>query len=227
MTPGVTRIRVWDIPTRIFHWTLAALVLFSFTTGKVGGGWMEWHLRSGYAILALLVFRLAWGFAGSHTARFSSFVRGPRTAIEYARATLGGRPPLTEGHNPMGGWMVMFMLAVLVLQAATGLFADDEIATQGPLAAKVSDALVSRMTTIHKYNEWVIAAAVVLHLVAVATYQWRFKVDLIVPMVHGWKAVPAGLRPAEPRQASGLLAIVLAGIAAAIVYWLVVIYPRG
>ena len=83
------RIRVWDLPTRIFHWTLAALVVFSFTTGKVGGGWMEWHLKSGYAILALLVFRLAWGFAGSPSARFARFLRGPRAALDYAREFAG------------------------------------------------------------------------------------------------------------------------------------------
>jgi cytochrome b len=221
------RIRVWDLPTRIFHWTLAVLVIFSFTTGKVGGGWMEWHLKSGYAILALLVFRLAWGLAGSRTSRFAHFIRGPRAALAYARATFGGRHPFTEGHNPMGGWMVLFMLAALLLQATSGLFADDDIATQGPLAAKVSNALVARMTTIHKYNEWVIVGAVALHVLAVATYQLGLKVDLIRPMVSGWKHVPAELRPVEPARASSVLAAVIAAIAAALVYWLVVIYPKG
>jgi cytochrome b len=225
-SPAV-RIRVWDLPTRIFHWALAALVIFSFTTGKVGGGWMEWHLKSGYAIAALLVFRLAWGFAGSQTARFTGFLRGPRAALDYARQTFGGRQPFTEGHNPMGGWMVVFMLALLALQAASGLFADDEIATQGPLAAKVSNALVARMTTIHKYNEWVIVGAVALHVIAVAAYQWGLKVDLLRPMFRGWKHVPAELRATEPRRASNILAVVLAALAASLVYWLVVIYPRA
>ena len=221
------RIRVWDFPTRIFHWTLAALVIFSFTTGKVGGGWMEWHLKSGYAILALLVFRLAWGLVGSRTSRFVHFVRGPRAALAYTRETFRGRPPFTEGHNPMGGWMVMFMLAALLLQATSGLFADDDIATQGPLAAKVSNALVARMTTVHKYNEWVIVGAVALHVIAVATYQWGLKVDLVRPMVFGWKHVPAQLRPVESPHASSILAVVIAGVAAVLVYWLVVVYPRG
>ena len=131
MSAVATRIRVWDLPTRIFHWALATLVIFSFTTGKIGGAWMAWHLKSGYAILALLAFRIAWGFAGSRTARFAHFLRGPRAMLEYARETFSGRRPSTEGHNPMGGWMVILMLAALALQAATGLFADDEIATQG------------------------------------------------------------------------------------------------
>ncbi|HEX7558249.1 MAG TPA: cytochrome b/b6 domain-containing protein [Usitatibacter sp.] len=220
------RIRVWDLPTRIFHGALAALVVFSFATGKVGGGWMEWHVKSGCTILTLLVFRLAWGIVGSRTSRFTGFVTGPRAAIRYARETFAKRHPFTPGHNPLGGWMVVFMIAILLLQAATGLFADDEIATQGPLAAKVSDALVSRLTTIHKYNVWLIAAAVGLHLVAVSTYQWGLKVDLIGPMVHGWKRVPAGLSPAEPTRASPILALVVLGAAAAAVYALVVIYPR-
>ena len=227
MSAVATRIRVWDLPTRIFHWALAALVIFSFTTGKIGGAWMAWHLKSGYAILALLAFRIAWGFAGSRTARFAHFLRGPRAMLEYARETFSGRHPSSEGHNPMGGWMVILMLAVLALQAATGLFADDEIATQGPLAAKVSEALVARMTTIHKYNEWVIVAAVVLHVAAVATYQWGLKLDLLRPMIYGWKEVPAGMRPAEPARASSLLALALAGAAAAMVYWLVAVYPKG
>ena len=224
-TPG--RIRVWDLPTRIFHWGLTALVIFSFTTGKIGGTWMDWHLKSGYAILALLVFRLAWGLFGSHTARFAHFIRGPRTALEYARATLGGRPPVTVGHNPMGGWMVVFMLAVLLVQATSGLFADDEIATQGPLAAKVSNALVARMSALHYYNGWVIVAAVSLHVVAVAAYQWGLKVDLLGPMVHGWKSIPAQIRPPEPARSSAALAAAFLAIAATLVYTLVVIYPRG
>lgn len=222
-----SRVRVWDLPTRIFHWALAVLVVFSFTTGKIGGTWMEWHLKSGYAILALLVFRLAWGLGGSETARFASFLRGPRAAWAYARETLASRRPASLGHNPLGGWMVMLMLVILLLQAASGLFADDDISTQGPLAAKVSNAWVSRMTTIHKYNEWAVVAAATLHVIAIAAFRWSFKEDLLSPMLHGWKTLPAELRPPEPARASSLLALCLAAIAAASVYWLVAIFPRG
>jgi cytochrome b len=221
------RIRVWDLPTRIFHWTLVVLVVFSFTTGKIGGSWMEWHLRSGYAILALLLFRLAWGVAGSDTARFAQFVRGPRTAWAYARGTLASGRPASLGHNPLGGWMVLLMIAILLLQAATGLFADDEIATQGPLAAKVSNAWVARMSAIHSYNEWAVVATAALHVMAIAAYRWGFKQDLLSPMLHGWKPVPAESRPPEPARASSLLALALAAIAAAFVYWLVAIFPKG
>ena len=218
------RILVWDLPVRLFHWALAALVVFSYTTGKVGGGWMEWHLRSGYAILALIAFRIAWGFAGSDTARFSAFVRAPRAAVEYLRARLGGRHPTVLGHNPLGGWAVVAMLAVLLLQAVTGLFADDEIATQGPLAAKVSNALVSRMSWIHSWNEWAIVALVALHVAAIAFYRFAWGVRLVPPMIHGRMEVEDTI--GAPRVRHPALALVLFALACAAVYYLVVIYPR-
>lgn len=223
--PAGDRVVVWDAPVRLFHWALAGLVVFSFVTGKVAGSWIEWHMKSGYAILALLLFRLAWGVAGSQTARFAAFVRGPRAALDYLRATIARRPPQVLGHNPLGGWMVIFMLAILLVQAVTGLFVDDEIANQGPLAVKVSNALVARLTTLHRYNEWVILGAVLLHLAAIATYHWGLRVNLVGPMVHGRMAVPA---PVEaPRSASPVLAAVLFALACAAVYWLVAIYPRA
>jgi cytochrome b len=220
------RVLVWDLPVRLFHWALAVLVVFSFVTGKIGGAWMDWHLKSGYAILALLVFRFLWGFLGGDTARFSSFLQGPRTAMAYARAILGGRHPNVLGHNPLGGWMVFVMLVVLALQAATGLFSDDEIATQGPLAVKVSNALVSRMSAIHAVNEWIILGLVALHIAAIALYHARLRVSLVPPMVHGHMTVdqPA---PVVPRHRPAAFAGALFAVACAAVYYLVVIFPRA
>lgn len=205
----------WDFPTRAFHWSLAVLVVFSFVTGKVGGPWMDWHMRSGYCILALLVFRIAWGFAGSPNARFASFLRGPRAALDHARELARGSNAYPPGHNPLGGWMVVALLAILLTQAITGLFSNDESSHEGPLAAKVSNALVDRMSEIHGWNEWVIVGAVVLHIAAVAFYQWGRKVDLIGAMVVG--RIDA--------RGSALAAFLLA-LAAALVYWLVAVYPR-
>lgn len=219
------KVRVWDAPVRLFHWTLAALVLVSFITGQVGGSWLTWHMRSGYAILALLLFRLAWGVMGSETARFTSFVRGPRAGLEYLRATLGGRHPRVLGHNPLGGWMVLAMLFIVAAQAASGLFVDDEIATQGPLAAKVSNAVVSKMGALHHYNQWLVVGAVALHVVAIATYYWGLKVNLVRPMVSGEAEVVAAV--AQPRMRSPLAAAILLAIAAAAVYWLVIVYPAA
>src|SRR5258706_1409922 len=221
------RILVWDLPVRAFHWALAVLVVFSYVAGKIGGGWMEWHLRSGYTIFALLLFRLAWGVAGSATARFTHFLRGPRAAIDYVAHLRAGRRPFMGGHNPLGGWMVAFMLAILVAQGATGLFADDEIATQGPLAAKASDAMVERMSALHGQNSWVIVGAVALHVAAVLFYQWRLGIDLLRPMIWGWRDSGSETGVRESKRASSGRAAVLMALAAALVYAIVVIYPRG
>jgi len=219
------RIVVWDAPVRVFHWVLAVLVVFSFVTAKIAGAWLEWHMRSGYAILALLLFRLAWGVLGSSTARFSGFVRGPGAAMRHLRDIAAKRHAVQPGHNPLGGWMVLFMVAVLLTQAISGLFVDDEIATQGPLAVKVSNALVGRMTAIHSFNEWVLVGMVALHVAAIAFYGLALRVNLVGPMWHG--TMPASAGTQAPRIASTFLAAVLLAISAGFVYWLVVIFPKA
>lgn len=225
--PGAAapRVLVWDSPVRLFHWALAALVVFSYVTGKVGGAWLEWHMRSGYAILALLLFRLAWGFAGSDTARFASFLRGPRAAAHYLRSILAGAPERMPGHNPLGGWAVLAMLAALLLQSTSGLFVDDEIATRGPLAVKASEATVSRMSAFHSYNEWVLVALVAVHVAAIALYHFAFRMNLAGPMLTGHMELPGSLQP--PRHRPAWLAAVLMAAAGAFVYWLVVVFPRS
>jgi cytochrome b len=211
----VPRREAWDLPTRVFHWSLASLVVFSFATGNIGGPWMTWHMRSGYAILALLLFRIAWGVVGPPHARFTSFVRGPRAALAHAREMLAGARALAAGHNPLGGWMVVAILAILFAQAATGLFADDESSHTGPLASMVSNAVVDRMSVIHEYNSWLVATLATLHVVAVVFYQWRLRIDVVGPMVVG---------SVQPRLA--LRAALIAAVAAAAVYALVVVLPR-
>jgi cytochrome b len=219
------RIPLWDAPVRLFHWALAVLVVFSFTTGKVGGSWLEWHMRSGYAILALLAFRVAWGVVGSETARFASFLRGPRVTIAYARTLVSRKDPMTFGHTPTGGWMIVLMLALLAVQAGSGLFVDDEIATQGPLAVKASNAFVAKMSALHSYNQWAVAAAVALHVAAIAFYQGFLGAKLVGPMVHGMAEVRAPRAP--PKRAPGWIAALLFAAACAAVYYLVVVYPRS
>ena len=217
------RIRVWDLPTRIFHWALVVLVVFSFTTGTIGGDWMKWHLRSGYTILTLVLFRVLWGLFGSETARFAHFVRGGRAGMEYARAILAHMHPVVVGHNPLGGWMVVLMLVALAFQAGTGLFSDDEIATQGPLAVKVSDAVVSRMSLLHSINQWVLVVLAVLHVAAILVYRLKWDMLLVGAMVDGRMDAPPGT--AEPRRRPAWLALVLLAACAAAVYALVVVYP--
>ena len=225
MSSAARRIRVWDLPTRIFHWALAVLVVFSFTTGKIGGSWMDWHLKSGYAILALVIFRLAWGVVGGHAARFARFVRGPMAFGAYVRSLVQRRYRPVAGHNPVGGWMVVLMLLALAAQAGSGLFADDEIATQGPLAVKVSNAVVAKMSSFHYYNGWTLVALVMIHVVAIAAYWFALRDNLVGPMWSGWRDVEPGT--VEPAAGPAWLAALLLAIAAGAVYWLVAIYPKG
>ena len=205
----------WDLPTRVFHWALAACVVFSYVTGQLGGSWMPWHMRSGYAILALLVFRIAWGVAGPAPSRFATFARGPRAAIEHARALAARAFVPPSGHTPLGGWMVLALLAALALQASTGLFSNDESSHEGPLAATVSEAMVDRLSTVHGYNQWLILALVVIHVAAVAYYQWGLRADVLHPMLAGGR----------PDGALLTRATVFLAAAAGIVYVLVVVYP--
>ena len=219
------RIAVWDAPVRLFHWALALLVTFSFVSGHVAGSWLDWHMKSGYAILALVSFRILWGFAGGDTARFSSFVKGPGAAFAYARETFAGRHPFTVGHNPAGGAMVVVMVVAIFLQAFTGLFVDDEIATQGPLAAKVSGAVVGRMGWIHHYNPWLLVLLVAMHVTAIALYRKVLRTNLVTPMVTGIADAPEGTVPPVHRPAWVAALLFAASVAAP--YWLVVVYPAA
>ena len=217
-------VKVWDLPVRLFHWSLVLLVVFSFTTGKLGGDWMEWHLRSGFCILTLVLFRIVWGLAGSQTARFSDFIHGPKRVLGYARSLLGGTAQFHAGHNPMGGLMIVLMLVLLLLQATTGLFADDDIGTRGPLADKVSGAVVSLCSTVHLININIILACVALHVCAALFYLTVKKDNLIKPMITGTKAIPDD-HPA-PWLAGHAPAVLILAVAAAFVVWLVKFYPR-
>jgi cytochrome b len=207
-------IKVWDAPVRLFHWLLVALVALSVSTGYLGGNLMRWHIWSGCAILGLLIFRLLWGFAGSGTARFSGFVRGPRAALGYARGLLSRKPSNTPGHNPLGGWMVVLLLASASLQAGTGLFSNDDIATEGPLYDKVSKATSDAITAVHTANAVVLLVLIGLHVAAVLFYFWYKREDLVGPMFTGVKRVPA-LALAPVRSAGTLRALALAAVAAA------------
>jgi cytochrome b len=213
MTPPV---RIWDLPTRLFHWSLVLLVVFSVTTAKIGGNWINWHLRSGYAVLTLIVFRLLWGFAGSRYALFAQFVRGPRATLAYLR----GVGPVSAGHNPLGAWSVLAMLTALLVQAVTGLFANDEIATEGPLSKLVSGATASWMTRIHSFNEKLIYALVALHVAAIAYYFFVKRENLVGPMLTGDKrAIDA--EPAQDDARVRARAALLALLAASLVGYVV------
>lgn len=182
--PGqsIPRIGLWDLPTRIFHWALAACVIGSIASAKIGGNAMAWHGRFGLAVLGLLTFRLAWGFLGSTYARFARFVRGPAAIKAYLHGEWRG-----EGHNPLGALSVLAMLGTLLLLAATGLFANDDIAFEGPLYALAGKALSDRVTGIHRLFEPAILLLVAAHVCAIAYYVLLRGETLIRPMLTGTK----------------------------------------
>ncbi len=213
-------VRIWDLPTRLFHWLLALCVIGLVITGNIGGGAMSWHFRFGYAVLALLLFRILWGLVGGRWSRFASFVRGPATVLRYLRGLAGAAEHLDVGHNPLGALSVLGMLGVLSLQVACGLIADDEIANIGPLNKFVSSELAHSATWWHKGpGKWLLIVLVVLHLGAIIYYRVRKRQDLIGPMLRGDKALPADVPPSRDDRRSRLAAAVLLGLCVAVAVW--------
>ena len=180
-------ILVWDFPTRLFHWLLVALVAASFITAKAGGNAMQYHEWSGITILALLVFRTIWGFVGSQPSRFTDFVKGPAAVRRYVMTMIKGSSTRHLGHNPLGGWSVLAMLLVVTLQACLGLFANDDIITEGPLYLWVSKVTSDRLTKIHRLNQYVIMGLVAIHLAAIAFHFFVKRENLLKPMITGIK----------------------------------------
>ncbi len=212
-------VRVWDLPTRLFHWALAAFVVALVVTAKVGGNAMSWHGRLGYAVLALLLFRFAWGLVGGRWSRFASFLPTPARLLRYLRGQAA--PEDTAGHTPLGALSVFALLTVLSAQVGTGLFADDEIAFTGPLTALVSGSFVSSATTWHKgWGQYLVIGLIALHLVAIAVYQVQRK-SLVRPMLLGDKALPHALPGSRDTAATRLLALLLLALAAGVVWWVV------
>ncbi len=214
------RIRVWDLPTRLFHWLLVSFVVGLVVTGYTGGNAMEWHARFGYAVLTLLLFRIVWGFIGGHWSRFVNFLHGPSSVIAY----IGGRahPDHLVGHNPLGAGSVFAMLLVLLAQVATGLIGDDEIAFTGPLNRFVSSAAGLRATWYHKQvGQWLLIGLVVLHVAAVVWYLLRKRQNLVRPMLVGDKELAAPAQSSRDDLRSRVVALVVLLASAALVAWLV------
>ncbi len=215
------RITVWDLPVRVFHWTLVVLVAFSLWSGYAKDDALTYHMWSGYAILTLVISRVVWGFVGSTHARFSDFLYGPRTILAYLHGVFTRGTQRFLGHNPAGGVSVVLMLACLLLQAGTGLFANDDIVTEGPLYKWVSKATSDLLTTIHKYNVNVLWALLAIHILAVLFYLFHKSENLIKPMFTGYKLRPSGAEVRPARLASTWLAVVLLAVASCAVFLLV------
>ncbi|WP_296493796.1 cytochrome b/b6 domain-containing protein [Rhodoferax sp.] len=182
-------VRVWDAPTRLFHWALVLCFVGLLVTSQVGGTAMDWHFRFGYAVLTLLLFRVVWGLFGGHWSRFSTFIVGLPQIWRYLRGQ--GKPHDAVGHNPLGALSILAVLSLLAMQVASGLMSDDEIAAAGPLTRFVPSDWVSVATYYHKdIGKYILLGLVALHLGAIAFYYFRKQDNLVKPMITGDKLVP-------------------------------------
>ncbi len=190
MTATEYRIKLWDLPTRLFHWLLVILIIAAIATAKIGGNAMVWHGRIGLAILGLIAFRVVWGLVGSTYSRFTSFLPTPSSVAAYLRGQWRGL-----GHNPLGALSVLGLLALIAAQVGTGLFSNDDIAFRGPLFGLINKDFSDTLTSFHRQIINGLIAMIALHLCAIAFYAHVKKDNLVKPMITGWKNV-------EPAQAS-------------------------
>jgi cytochrome b len=202
------QIRVWDAPTRLFHGSIVVLLGVSWLSES--RGWMALHFFCGYSMIALLLFRVAWGFVGSETARFAHFVRSPAAVLRHLVRLCRREPDATVGHNAAGGWMVLAMLALLAVQAATGLCANDDADTEGPLFKYVGKDWSDWLSHIHAVNFKLIQLAVLAHIGAIVAYAVIQRHDLVRPMITGHKRLPSAMTPpalVHPVRAAVLFAV--------------------
>jgi len=184
-------IRVWDLPTRLFHWLLVVLVAIAWATGETEGPLFLVHKLAGYGVLAAILFRLIWGFVGGRYARFQDFIRPWSELRDYTKGLLTLRPALTVGHNPLGGWMIVLLLVTLFGAVGTGLFAsEDEVA--GPLANLVSPGLGHALAEIHEGFAYFLLLLIGIHITGVLVDSILTRHNLILSMITGRKAVLRG-----------------------------------
>lgn len=222
---AAARLLVWDLPVRLMHWGLVVCVAGSWLTRELEGDWFVWHTRFGYAVLVIVVTRILWGIVGTRHARFSDFVRGPRAIMAYLQDSK--ESAATNGHNPLGAVMILAFLAMLLVQALTGLFANDQVFETGPLFGYVTIETSDRLTTLHKQVFDFLVAAVIVHVIAAFFYLWVRRENLILPMITGQK--PAGSL-SDKKGIPGSrtwLAVLIAATVGAVLTWIVRTAPEA
>jgi cytochrome b len=211
------RMKVWDLPVRLFHWAIVLLILAAWVTQYINR--MDLHMWIGEGILTLLLFRIVWGFVGSDTARFTRFLRSPVAALRHLAHLRRREPDREIGHNAAGGWMVLVMLALIGVQAGTGLFSNDDSDTEGPLMHLISKDQSDWLSHIHYLNFKAIEAVIVLHVLAIVAYAVLKRQNLVRPMVTGTKLMAEDA--AAPRLVNPLWALVTLVLAFGVVVWVV------
>jgi cytochrome b len=211
------RMKVWDLPVRLFHWTIVLLILAAWVTQYINR--MDLHMWIGEWILTLLLFRIVWGFIGSDTARFTRFLRSPVAALRHLAHLRRREPDREIGHNAAGGWMVLVMLALIGVQAGTGLFSNDDSDTEGPLMHLISKDQSDWLSHIHYLNFKAIETVIVLHVLAIVAYAVLKRQNLVRPMVTGTKLMAEDA--AAPRLVNPVWALVTLVVAFGVVVWVV------
>lgn len=216
------KLLIWDLPLRLFHWAFACTILALWYTAEQEGEFIELHMQLGYFALGLVIFRIIWGLVGTKHAKFSSFIPTPKSLYHYLLIQSSPAKPIA-GHNPLGALMILLMLFLVLIQAISGLFIDDDIFSSGPYYGTISKEAENLMRFLHHNIFDLILASIVLHLSAIA-YYWRVKkLNLVSAMITGKKSTDVVDKSAAITSSKLILAIIIAVLTAAFVYWLVVI----
>ncbi len=204
---------VWDIPTRLFHWLLVILLVAQWGTAELGNDFMELHFYLGYTTLGLIVFRILWGFLGTKYAKFNDFLKGPAALWRYIKTLNQPKAPRTIGHNPVGGVFVVTVLLLVLAQAISGLFADDDMFYSGPYASSVSSDIQNVMQWIHHNTFNILMGLSLIHVLAILWYKWKLKHNLTFSMIHGKKPVTANEAISSSKLLMALILLVVVAVA--------------
>lgn len=196
MKPGNSpSTKVWDLPTRLWHWSLASLFVFLIVSAELGGQLMRYHILSGCLLSGLIIFRVIWGFGGGHHARFSYFVRTPKVVLKYLQGVIQGKPSAYLGHNPAGAIMVLVLILTLSVQTISGLVTTDDILWSGPLYRWANDNIAELGRAIHNTLGIALKVLVALHILAVLVHQYYLKEPIVGAMLHGYKPLSNTNKP--------------------------------
>jgi cytochrome b len=201
------KVLVWDTPTRLFHWLVVVLVAAAYATWRLN--WMDVHAEIGEVLLALVLFRILWGFFGSDSARFRRFLGSPTVVARHLRKIFRREPDQSAGHNPAGGWMVLLLLFLLLVEILTGIYVLNDVADEGPFTELVPAAIADAITALHSIFWNVLLAAIAAHIGAILIYAMAKRQNLVVPMITGWKVLPQTVP--RPRIAGVARALLLLG----------------